>query len=473
MFERLREQILTGKLRPGTLVPPTRLLAQQLGVSRNTVMLAYDRLITEGYLQTRSAVGTFVSFDLPEESLLMRSDEASGGIEKPTHSPRHPVLFNGRRHAVANRRAARLAVDFWVGRADPRSFPVRAWRRLLVSHLAGAGSNITDYGHPAGLWDLRKAVAEHLGPARGLKVTPEQVLIVSGTQEALTVCARLFIRPQTPVVVESPCYQGAAYAFHSHGGEVLSLPVDEHGLDTSALPERPVALAYVTPSHQYPMGVTLSLERRLRLLDWAWRTGAYIIEDDYDSDFRYHGSPLTALKGLKGGDCVIYLGTFSKSMGAGLRIGYMVLPNELIEPATTALALHCNSHPWLEQAALADFIKSGAFGVHLRRIRRAYMQRRDCVVETLGRLFGETRVTGMEGGMHLAWHLPPDFPKALVLQERAFRRGVGIYSLEEGAAHSGSPTPYDEHTIMLGYCAVSERQIREGLGRVAECLKDE
>jgi len=470
IFDQIRGLILEGRLKPGTPIPATRALAEQLGVSRNTVTLAYEQLIIEGYLQTRRAVGTFVSFDLPASSLLSDSGEAVSHDNSERLIDRQPVRFRGTPHPVVNRNRHNLAVDFWVGRPDARSFPSKTWRRLLNRELTHPSSSLTEYGEPGGLPALRQAIADHLGPARGISTTPEQVIIVAGCQEALNVAARLFVGQDTPVVVENPCYQGASNLMESYGARLIPVAVDGEGLDVAQLPQKPVSLAYVTPSHQYPMGATLSLERRLRLLDWAWKTGAYIIEDDYDSDFRYDGSPLTALKGLDKRGCVIYMGTFSKSVGAGIRIGYLVVPRELVEPATTVKALLDNGHPWLDQAVLADFISSGTFSNHLRRIRYTYKLRRDCLIEALGRHFGDVALSGVMGGMHLVWHLPRSFPKAKKLQEMALDRGIGIYSLQDGAASVFGSNNFDERAIMLGYSSTSEKQIREGIARIAKVV---
>jgi GntR family transcriptional regulator/MocR family aminotransferase len=218
------------------------------------------------------------------------------------------------------------------------------------------------------------------------------------------------------------------------------------------------------------MGVTLNLNRRMRLLEWAWETGAYIIEDDYDSDFRYTGSPLTALAGLDKHGCVFYMGTFSKSIGAGIRMGYLVVPRELIHPARTAKALMDNGHAWLDQATLADFISSGSFMRHLRRIRHSYLLRRDCLVEELHRHFGEVRLSGLEGGMHLIWHLPSTFPAANELQRIAENVGVGVYTLEAGAGFRYECNRCGEHALMLGYSSVPETMIREGIARLAKAI---
>jgi GntR family transcriptional regulator/MocR family aminotransferase len=246
--------------------------------------------------------------------------------------------------------------------------------------------------------------------------------------------------------------------------------VDENGMDVELLPRSGVQLAYVTPSHQYPMGFTMSLERRLRLLDWAHCCGAYIIEDDYDSDFRYRGSPLTSLMGLDRHGSVIYLGTFSKSMGAGLRLGYLVLPEELVEPARTAKALLDNGHAWLDQAAMAQWIANGSYANHLRRIRQLYRGRRDCLLAALVERFGETTITGQDGGMHVVWHLPPGLPKASELQEMALAESVGIYSLHSGAAYDYGGCAYSDRAVMLGFSSLNERDIHAGIERIAVAL---
>ncbi|ADE14256.1 regulatory protein GntR HTH [Nitrosococcus halophilus Nc 4] len=470
LFEQIRGLILSGKLKPGTPMPATRSLSEQLGVSRNTVLLAYDRLIAEDYLQTQEAVGTYVNSHLPMDSLVLKAPTQPLVLPEKPQARRHPVLFRGRAQKVANSQQNRLALDFRVGRLDPHSFPVKTWRRLILRHLNAGGANLTEYRDPAGILALREAIANHLGPARGIVVTPEQVIVVSGSQQALNIVARLLVGQGTRVVTECPCYQGAAYVFESYGAQLHPVPVDKYGLQVSKLPPTPVSLAYVTPSHQYPMGSTLSLKRRVQLLDWAGQVGAYLIEDDYDSDFRHNGSPLTALAGLDPYGCVIYMGTVSKSIGAGLRLGYVVVPGELVEPAKTVKALLDSGNPWLDQAVLADLISSGSYAKHLRQIRRMYLRRRDCLIAALKSHFGEVTLSGLEGGMHIVWHLPPDFPTAAEVQAIAQEVGVGIYTLESGGAYDYGHKEYSERTLILGYSSLPELQIREGIARVATAL---
>lgn len=468
IFGHFRQRILCGRLKAGAPVPASRALAEQLGVSRNTVLLAYDRLIAEGYLQARGAIGTYVSFELPETCLAAVRPVASPSPAQGESSAHLAIPFFGKAQAVVS--AQRLAFDFWLGRPDSHSFPIKAWRRLTNKALATAGARLTEYRDPGGLPELRQAIADHLGAARGISVSPDQVIITAGSQEGLNLVARLLVREGTPVATENPCYQGAAFLFESYYAKMVPVPVDEAGLDVEQLPKKGVMLVYVTPSHQYPLGFTLSLERRLKLIDWARRCGAYIIEDDYDSDFRYRGSPLTALMGLDPHGCVMYLGTFSKSIGAGLRLGYLVVPEALAGAARSAKALLDNGHPWLDQAVMAEFVRSGAYGNHLRRIRHLYCERRDCLVEALRRHFGAVRLSGLESGMHLAWHLPEHYPSASELQNLALRQGVGVYSLSSGAAYDYGGCEYSGRTVVLGFSSLDEHQIRAGVQRIADAL---
>lgn len=470
IFEHFRHRILCGGLKAGTPVPASRALAGQLGVSRNTVLLAYDRLIAEGYLQARVAIGTFVSLELPETCLATARPAVAPAVVRGEPSSQRAIPFAGRAQAVVS--AHRVAHDFWLGRPDAHSFPIKSWRRLTNKALATAGARLTEYRDPAGLPELRQAIADHLAAARGVSVSSDQVIITAGSQSALNLVARLLVREGTPVATENPCYQGAAFLFESHRARMVPVPVDEAGLDVEQLPRQGVMLVYVTPSHQYPLGFTLSLERRLKLIDWARRCGAYIIEDDYDSDFRYRGSPLTALMGLDQYGCVMYLGTFSKSIGAGLRLGYLVVPKALAKAARSAKALLDNGHPWLDQAVMAEFIRSGAYGNHLRRIRQLYCERRDCLVEALHRHFGDVRLSGLESGMHLAWHLPEQFPDAPELQALALRKGVGVYSLSSGAAHDYGGCDYSDRTVVLGFSSLDEHRIRAGIQGIADALAD-
>jgi GntR family transcriptional regulator/MocR family aminotransferase len=271
--------------------------------------------------------------------------------------------------------------------------------------------------------------------------------------------------------MENPCYRSAALVFESYGAKLFPLDVDRQGAQLDALDQSCGPLVYVTPSHQFPTGATMSLDRRLKLLEWAQTSGAYVIEDDYDSDYRFSGPPLTALAGLDTGHNVIYLGTFSKSIGAGIRTGFMVLPPQLIEPARTIKILLNFGHPWLEQHVLADFMRTRAYQHHLRRIRRTYREARDALLEELKNAFGSLDLWGVESGMHIMWRLPRDFPSVPDFVASTARYGVRIHSLESGGAHDMG-SRYSKDSILLGYSSLSREDIRTAVQAMIRAAHD-
>lgn len=472
IFEQVRSMILEGRLRPGERLPATRALSQQLGIARNTAALAYERLSAEGYIETRPSVGTFISSQIPESALYVSNEDGTHATRtRATRRCAGKAAYRDfHSQALVNPRRGQLKVDFWVGRPDPDSFPRKAWARLIANRLRYAEPALTEYRDPSGLLDLRKAIADRLRPTRNIATNAEEILIVGGCQDGLNLISRMLLSPGSAAVVESPCYQGAAFLFESLRAEIVPVPVDESGLDTRKLPEVKNAIVYVTPSHQYPLGVTLALKRRLELLAWATRTDSYILEDDYDSDFRYHGAPLTALKGLDRTERVIYLGTFSKCLGAGLRLGYVVVPSDLVERARHMKTLMNNGQPWLEQATLADFMASGGFDRHIRNIRKLYLSRRNALLSSLERHFPGGKVIGDEAGMHLAWRLPNGFPSANEVEQIAIEAGIGVYTLASGAAKNfGKTTDNDPH-LVFGFASVSENDIARGIARLSEAL---
>ena len=473
VFEAIRIQILSGQLKPGLLMPSSRLMSEQLQVSRNTIILVYERLIDEGYLYSKQSVGTFVNPNLPEDSVTLATNKVDDlkQDEVLTHENHRKIHFSARVQALFNPKRDKLDIDFWVGRPDPESFPLRIWRQLMLRNLVNSSSSMTEYHDVFGIYELRKAIANHLKAARGISSRPEQVVITNGIQGGLNLVARLLIKPNDIAVMECPCYQGAAFLMESYGADLYPVEVDQQGIKVDKLPDKNVSLAYVTPSHQYPLGSTLSLERRFHLLEWARESGAYIIEDDYDSDFRHEGSPLTAVAGQDKSGHVIYMGTFSKSIGAALRIGYLVMPEELIESARIAKGLMDNGHNWLDQAVLKDFIIEGEYIKHLRRIRRTYLKRRDCLVSALERHFGNVDLAGLEGGMHLVWYLPDNLPAAREVQVAAEQVAVGVYSLASGAAYTFEQGGKLDSALLLGYSSTDEDQINEGIARLAGVLK--
>jgi len=272
-------------------------------------------------------------------------------------------------------------------------------------------------------------------------------------------------------VIEDPCYQGAALVFEAAGAEIASVAVDQDGLIPDYLPQRTASLLYTTPSHQYPTGAMLSAERRTAVIGWARRYGCYVIEDDYDCDIRYQGSHLPPLAALAP-DCTIYIGTFSKSLGAGLRLGYMVVPEHIAEAVCNEKRLLNSGNPWLEQATLADFMHSGSYAAHLLRVRSHYKDNRDCLVAALRRNFGDVLVDGDTGGLHVLWHLPPGVPDAVTVEALALRARVGVYSLSSARVHFRRQNALTSRAIILGYAALSRKQIEKGIARLSDAVDD-
>jgi GntR family transcriptional regulator / MocR family aminotransferase len=466
IFSRIREQIAAGILRPGSPVPSSRILAAQLRVSRNSVIFGYERLMNEGYLIARPMVGTFVADVLPDQGVGDNTNDDSADV--PAVSPsRRAHVFSGRQHAILNN--SNIPIDFWTQRTDPRAFPLKTWRRLVMQSLAAAGHNLTEYGDPCGLMALRTEIAGHVGSTRGIQVRPEQVVILAGAQLALNLALRLLASHGDEIVVENPCNQGAAYLFESHHMRLRPIAVDRSGIDATAVAATDARLVYLTPSHQFPLGATLSLDRRRTILRWAQRTGAYVIEDDYDSEFRYDGAPLPAMQALSP-DHVIYLGTFSKSLGAGLRTGFAIFPEHLVDAAATAKALLDNGQVWLEQAALARFMQGGGFMRHLRRCRQHYFSRRNALIGRMRERFGDIDLLGTEAGTHVAWRLPTALVPAHTIKAIARTRNIGVYTVQSGGGHEYDGSQFESNWLLLGYASLSEDQIRAGIDRLEEAL---
>jgi GntR family transcriptional regulator/MocR family aminotransferase len=469
LFDQIRELILNDKLRSGDPVPASRSLSEQLGVSRNTVILAYEQLLSEGYIESRPNVGTFVSSDLPER--VMAATSQSGQAEQQAndnYGDTHPLSCGVGAQMVISPNRGKLDFDFWVGRTDASTFPANEWRRILDAKVRYGGARLAEYQDPQGLPELRQAISDHIGPARGVSASPEHIIVVNGSQDGLSLISRVLAGYARTFVHEDPCYQGARFLFQSCGFSMQPVPVDNDGIDVDRLPKTRRSLLYVTPSHQYPLGVTLSLERRLKLLEWAARTDSFIIEDDYDGDFRYEGAPLTALRGLDRGGRVLYVGTFSKSLAAGLRLGFIVAPPSLARSFREWKSLASNGTPWLEQAAMAEFMNSSGFIRHLRRIRAIYKTRRDLVAASLRQSFGDAEIKGLRGGMHLSLRVPRRFGPAPEIEKEAAQRGVGIYTPGKGGAFISPDHPRAGDTLLFGYAALPEKNIRTAMARLAK-----
>jgi GntR family transcriptional regulator/MocR family aminotransferase len=462
-------------------------LARSLRVSRTTAVLAYEQLQAEGYVESRPASGTFVSRVLPgEASGVGRQPALSGAngsdvVRQCTADVRRPtpdvgLSRWGERLLAAGRGAMplggerQLAFDFRPGRPDWAAFPRGIWRRLAARRWAAASEELASYGEPAGYSPLRAAIATHLARSRGVRCTPEQVVVVNGSQQAADLLARVWLDPGDVAAVEDPGYLEAALALRAYGVYVLPTAVDDEGLvaDRLPAPDDPQAprLVYVTPSHQFPTGTVLSLRRRLALLEWAGMRGALIVEDDYDSEFRYEGRPLESLQGLDQAGLVAYVGSFSTALFPPLRIGYAVLPSRLVEPFVAAKWLADRQTATIDQQVLADFLAGGHYVRHLRRMGRLYRARREVLLRALAeRLAGQVEPGGAGAGLHLVGWLRPGLDEHAVAAA-ASGRGVGVYPVER-LRQGGTGRP----GLLLGYAALDGAQIREGVRRLAEAIR--
>lgn len=466
LYEQLRTAILEGRLRAGAKLPSTRSLAQELAVARNTVMGAYEQLLAEGYLEGETGSGTFVARALPDKIL------SAPVIERPQRAPRGVAQLSQRGRLLAPNRLGARSADpprpFRPGVPALDQFPFALWSRLLTKHWRRRPAELLSYGDPAGYRPLREAIAEYVAVARAVDCDPEQIIIVSGAQQALDLATRLLLDPGEEAWIEEPGYHGARGALLAAGVKPVAVPVDASGLDVIAgerLSPR-ARLAYVTPSHQYPTGVTMTLARRLELLGWAERKRCWILEDDYDSEYRYASRPIASLQGLDKSGNVIYCGTFSKVLFPSLRLGYIIVPAQLVDAFSGAKAVIDRHSPTVEQAVLAEFIAEGHLARHIRRMRVLYAERQNVLLESLHReLAGAIEVRSHQAGMHVVGWLAKGLRDSVV-SRRARELGV-----EAPALTTYREKPGGRAGLVLGYAAYSEPQIRQAVRKLAMVME--
>ncbi len=460
LASQLRDAIRVGRIAPGARLPSSRRLSEQLGIGRNTVVRAYETLEIECYVESRPASGMFAA--------LPPSDPGSAprfGKPQFAAAPAPRVIAQ-----QANR--GRLSFDFAPGLPNASLFPLKTWRRLLQTCLSqGGATGLAHPNDPFGLPSLRSSIAGQLGPARGIIADPAQIIIVSGAAEAIAIASRLLLLPGSIVCVEDPCYRPAAAAFQAAGAELHAVPVDGSGLIAADLPHRPAALLYVTPSHHHPTGYKLSPERREQIVAWAGNRGCVILEDDRGADFRYEGGVPQAIAAYAP-DRTIHFGTFDQSLGGGLHLAYMVVPAAQVNAVRAIKVLLNAGTPWLEQAAVAEMIRGGSYAAHVLRMRSAYRERRDHLLDALRRNFGEPDVSGEDGGLHVFWQLPPGVPDAATVEALGRRVRVGVYSLDSGSVHHSGPSALSRRGLMLGYAALTPRQIDQGIARLSDAVDD-
>jgi len=467
----LGDLIRQRRIPAGARLPSSRTLSEQLGVGRNTVVHSYETLCIEGLVEPRAASGFFATPELPSTTPQSVSAEQVGATAPVRGHPFPPPAIVSARQRVNATRDHRF-YDFVPGRPSPDHFPVKIWRRLLQGRLSyGGATGMSEHGDAAGLPALRGAIAEHVSMSRGIVADPGQVLVVGGIQEALSITARLLVSPGATVVTEDPCYRDMTFAFEAAGARLVGVTVDEDGLIASQLPDAGATLLYLTPAHQYPTGHTLSADRRTRVIAWARRTGCYIVEDDYDSAYQYDGSPMQALAG-SAPDCTVHLGTFSTTLGAGLRLGYMIVPPPLVDAARAIKTLLNSGNSWLDQATLAELLRTGCYRAHLTRTRAVYQERRDALLASLRRYFGTVQISGQAAGLHLFWRLPAGVPEAARLEELALAQRVRIYSLASAAAHHRGAGTLARRSILVGFAGLTPGQIDQGIARLSDAVDD-
>jgi GntR family transcriptional regulator/MocR family aminotransferase len=471
IYEKMRQAILTGEIQAKSRIPSSRALARQLGISRMTVVNAYDQLFAEGYLEGKIGAGTFVAGELPEGLLQTPKMRAvkTAAFSRELNLSRQGIQMARDLDEISREHSADRFVPFQNGLTAIDSFPFDTWARIAARWNRHAPPVTLANGDLAGFYPLREAIAAHLKSARGVRCDPEHVIITAGAQQALALISAVFLERGDEVWMEDPGYTSARSLFALAKTKLIPVPVDEDGLDFKAARElsKNPKLIYVTPSHQYPLGVTMSLTRRLSLIDTARETGAWIIEDDYDSEYRYSGHPLASLQGLDQNGRVLYVGTFSKTIFPSLKLGCLVVPPDLVDVFTAARMLNGAHSPLIDQAILAEFIAEGHFARHVRRMRTLYEARQKVLIEEVKRnLKGLVEMKADDAGMHLVGWLADDFDDRKVAQKAA------EVNLRLSPISDHSINEYPRSGLVFGYAAFDEKQIRAGIAKLAAVMTE-
>ena len=466
LYSWFRRAISEGLFRPGQRVPSTRNLAAELKISRMPVLGAYEQLVAEGYLETFVGAGTYVAKSIADDTLRPPAVGPRKGFREITNKPGPRRM--SRRGAALTRVPAQSWLDnlgaFRVSLPALEHFPVAIWSKLVARHSRRPPKGIMAYGDAMGYLPFREAIAEYVGAFRGVRCEPSQILVTTGSQQALQISAQVLLDPKDRVWIEEPGYPGARQAFLSVGAQLIPVRVDEDGMKVAEIIRqgRKARAVYVTPSHQYPLGTTMSAARRMVLLNWAVRSGAWIIEDDYDSEYRFGSRPIASLQGLDMDGRVIYIGTFSKVLFPALRLGYVVVPKDLVRAFSAARDAADIFSSTLYQAVLTDFIREGHFARHIRRMRMLYMDRRRELVKAIHLEMGDTlEVIGAEAGMHLVARLPHGTSDVAVSRQAALR---GISAIPLSSCYVIAPK---RGGLILGYGGANLQQIHDGIRKLA------
>jgi GntR family transcriptional regulator/MocR family aminotransferase len=464
LYQQMRTAILEGRLRPGARLPATRDVGRTYNLSRATVVAAFEQLKSEGYVEGRTGSGTYVSKVLPEQLLH------AGGVRPQRPLPRRRIQFSAYARRLPPLRPApeRPVRAFRANQPALDLFPTTLWAQVAARRLRRASAQLLAGGETLGYKPLREAVAEYLNTSRGVRCSTAQVLIVSGAQQGLDRAARLLLNSGESAWMEEPGYPGAAAVLRAVGANICGVPVDSEGLDL----ERGIRrwprpkLVYVTPAHQFPLGVTMSLRRRLALLEWARKSGVLIFEDDYDSEYRYSGRPVPALQGLDRAGVVIFGGSFSAVMFPALRLGYLVVPPEMVDVFAAAQSVSTQHPPLLGQAVLCDFIREGHFARHIRRMREVYAERLGVLLKGADReLRGAIEISNVEAGLQTIGHLHAGSSADNIVRQAA-KRQVELKSLSRYYSRLRPA-----NGLVLGFAAVEPKELERGVKELAAILQ--
>ncbi|MEZ2220782.1 PLP-dependent aminotransferase family protein [Rhizobium sp. RCC_161_2] len=467
IYEELKAQIANGIYASGSPMPSTRSLAAELGVARSTVTIAYEQLLSEGFIESRQGARTRVAMLRPVESPPERAASA-------TTTKRHLSAYGERLQVLPHppqHNPSKLIADFRYGDLAASDFPALLWKRAVDDTVRRRRDRLA-YDDPRGSFALRTTLQAYLWRARGIRCELGQLIIVNGSQQGLDLCTRLLVDPGDAVVIEDPCYAMARNVFTAVGATVVPVPADHEGLRTDLLHLIDARLAFVTPSHQFPLGGVMSIGRRNALLAWSRQCGAYVIEDDYDGEYRYDIAPVPPLQTLGGADNVIYLGTLSKTLSPTLRLGYMVVPHELAEAFAAAKRLTDRHSPQLEQEAAAALIATGAYERHVRRTRRHNAARRATLLAALRAKLGDRlTIVGADAGLHvIVWCNAISANEENQLIERARQAGIGLYPVTPTYAAAHAPYRPDRAGFIIGYASLDEHEIERGVDVLATVL---
>ncbi len=471
IYDAFRAMILDRRLPPGQQIPSTRALADELGISRIPVLGAYAQLLAEGYIESRSGAGTFVTNSLSDQFLGARPAVAS-------------VVDVAAQDAISQ--VARLlpvertpwfpsSGAFSVGQIAYDHFPFRVWSDLVTRHARKVRASSMNYADPMGSQEFREVIAAYLRTARAVRCEASQIMVVNGSQHALDLSARVLLDSETPVWIEEPGYELMRHSLTLSGCRLVPVPVDGEGLEVAAGVKlcRHARAAFVTPSHQYPLGATMSAARRLQLLEWAHTSNAWIVEDDYDSEYRYESMPVASMQGLDPGARVNYIGTFSKTLYPALRLGYIVIPPALVDRFLAVRRANDLFPANLYQAALADFIGAGHFTRHIRKTRQLYAERRTALAQALRNEFAsemersEMEILGAEAGMHLVVTLPPGLSDRRI-SARAAQEGLWLWPLS--SAYVGANV---RQGFILGFGGTKAEDMLHQVRRLRKAMRDE